>query len=223
LITEAELHLLDFFQENVHGRFPDHQMFKNDSLETEYTHGGKRYLWIFDPMDGADNFQTGIPIWGMSIALMENFWPIFGLFYMPATGDLFYAAAGQEAFRDTEQIRVSSDENVDDESLLLTYSRFHHQYSAGFSGKVRNFGCTAAHICYVAMGRADAAIIANESFQDLAAARVIIESAGGKIFRLNGEEVGLNEYLNGEKIGEPMLVASPGKLSAVRQCLTRSG
>jgi len=220
LITAAELHLLDFFQEKVYAEFPEHQMFINNPLETEYTHGGKRYLWIFDPIDGADNFQTGIPTWGMSIALLENFWPIFGLFYMPATGDLFHSAAGRKAFRNADQILISTDENVDDESLLLTYSRFHQQYRAEFPGKIRNFGCTAAHICYVAMGRADAAIIANESFKDLAAARVIIESAGGKFFRLNGDEVSLNEYLDGEKIGGPMLVTAPGKFSSVRECLS---
>lgn len=220
LITSAELHLLDFFNERVRGRYPEHLVFRGDPLETAYSHEGKRYLWVFDPIDGADNFQAGIPIWGVSIALLENFWPIFGLFFMPATGDLFHAAAGRAAHRGNERIRIDSDATVDDESLLLTYSRFHQSYHAAFPGKVRNFGCTAAHICYVAMGRADAAVISNESFKDLAAARVIIESAGGKLYRMNGEELALNAYLDGEKIGEPMVVTAKGKAASILSCLT---
>ena len=195
-------------------------MFTSTTPDTAYTHDSRRYLWIFDPIDGVDNYQAGIPIWGMSIAVLDNFWPILGLFYMPATGDLFHARAGKEAFWGKKKIQMP-DSSVNDESVLFTFSRFHQHYRSNFPGKIRNLGCASAHICYVAMGRADAAIIANESFQDLAAARVIIESAGGKIFRLNGDEVGLNAYLDGEKIGEPMLVTVPGKFASVQECLSK--
>lgn len=221
LVTEAELHIANFFQDQVEAKFPDHQVFMNDQMETEYSHEGKRYVWIFDPIDGADNFQTGIPVWGMSLALLENFWPIFGLFNMPATGDLYHAAADKNALRGGEEMKITADENVDDESLLLTYSRFHQQYHAAFPGKIRNLGCTGAHICYVAMGRADAAVISNESFQDLAAARVIIESAGGKFFKMDGTEFFLNDHLDGQKIGEPLIVTSSEKINFVIGCLEK--
>jgi len=222
LVTEAELHLADFFQAQVQERFPDHQVFMNGEMETEYSHEGKRYVWIFDPIDGADNFQTGIPVWAMSIALLENFWPIFGLINMPVTGDLYHAAAEKNAYRGDAEMKIAADESVDDESLLLTYSRFHQQYHAAFPGKIRNLGCTGAHICYVAMGRADAAVISNESFQDLAAARVIIESAGGKFFKMDGAEFFLNDHLDGQKIGEPLIVTSPEKISLVIECLEKT-
>jgi myo-inositol-1(or 4)-monophosphatase len=69
------------------------------------------------------------------------------------------------------------------------------------------------------MGRADAAVIANESFQGLAAARVIIESAGGKVCTFDGCNFHLNEYLDGQKIDEHLLVAAPGNFMQVRNCL----
>ena len=181
LVTEAELHLNDFFRNALTAKFPEHQVFVNRDLDRDYSHEGKRYLWIFDPIDGVDNFQAGIPIWGMSLALLDNFWPTIGMFYMPVTDDLFHAQVGKPAFRGTTPIKIKAREAVDDESLLLTYSRFHHHYRTAFPGKIRNLGCTAAHICYVATGRADAAVIANESYQDLASTRVIIEAAGGKV------------------------------------------
>ena len=66
-------------------------------LLTSFNHiREERYLWIFDPFDGVANFQAGIPVWGLSLALLENFWPILGAFYMPVTGDLFHAVAGQK-------------------------------------------------------------------------------------------------------------------------------
>lgn len=219
LVTEAELHLTQYFQEALKVEYPEHRSFTDARQHKSYTHAESRYLWIHDAIDGVDNFQTGIPIWGMSLALLENFWPILGIFYMPATGDLFHARAEQPAYRGKRQIRVWDRNHVDDESLLFTYSRFNRYYRSSFPGKIRDLGCTTAHICYVAMGRADAAIIANESYTGLAAARVIIEAAGGKILRMDGRGFYLNEYLDGQKIEDHLLVASPGNFSSVCSCL----
>jgi len=219
LVTEAELYLAEFFQDQLHAHFPDHQVFNSNQKNEGYTHEGKRYLWIYDALEGVANFQAGIPIWGSSLSLLENFWPILGMFYMPATGDLFHAQAGRKAFLGKKEISVSSQETINDESLLLTYSRFHHHYHSTFPGKIRNLGCTTAHICYVAMGRAEAAVIANESYQDLAAARVIIEAAGGKISKMDGSEFMLDEYLDGQKIEDHLIVGATGFYSQVRTYL----
>jgi hypothetical protein len=89
LVTRAELQISTCFQQALDNQYPDHRMFTSKTLDTTYTHGNRRYLWIFDPIDGVDNYQAGIPIWGMSLALLENFWPVFGAFSVPATGGLF--------------------------------------------------------------------------------------------------------------------------------------
>ena len=113
------------------------------------------------------------------------------------------------AYRGDQEIRVSEQEALSDESVLLTYSRFHQHYETSFPGKIRSLGCTAAHVCYVATGRAEAALINNLSFSDLGAVRVIVEAAGGKIFRMDGSEFFLNEYLDSPMIKEDLLVSSP--------------
>lgn len=221
LVTEAELHLTEFFKDQLHARFSDHLVFNNSQQNEGYSHEGKRYLWVFDPLDGVANYQAGIPVWGMSLALLENFWPILGLFHMPATGDLFHAQAGGNALLGDRKIRVSDQEDINNESLLLIYSRFHRHYHPTFPGKIRDLGCTAAHICYVAMGRAEAALVANESYKDLAAARVIIEAAGGKIYKMDGKEFFLNEYLDGRRIRDHLLILAPGLFAEVRPYLGR--
>jgi myo-inositol-1(or 4)-monophosphatase len=219
VVTEAELQLTDFFQTQLRKQFPEHQMFHFDQVNQNYSHEEKRYLWTFDPLEGVANFQAGIPIWGLSMALLDNFWPIFGVFYMPATDDLFHARAEKDAFWGNEKIRIPASGNINDESLLFTYSRFHKDYRSTFPGKIRSLGCTTAHICYVAMGRADAAIIANESFQGLAAARVIIEAAGGKICKIDGGEFYLNDYLDGQRIKRHLLISAPENVAQVRKSL----
>jgi myo-inositol-1(or 4)-monophosphatase len=103
--------------------------------------------------------------------------------------------------------------------VLLTYSRFHQHYRIRFPGKVRNLGSTAAHICYVAMGRAEAAHIAHESFQDLAAVRVIIEAAGGGIFKMDGSPFVINDYLEGGRSDTHLLVTAPDKCRQVLDSL----
>jgi len=134
---------------------------------------------------------------------------------MPATGDLFHAQVGQKAFLGKKEISISTQETINDESLLLTYSRFHRHYHSTFPGKIRDLGCTTAHICYVAMGRAEGAVIVNESYQDLAAARVIIEAAGGKIYKMDESEFLLDEYLDGQRIEDHLMVGAPGMCSQV--------
>jgi myo-inositol-1(or 4)-monophosphatase len=57
LVTEAELHLTEFYQDQLHAQFPEHQMFEGKQENKDYTHEGKRYLWIYDALDGVANFQ----------------------------------------------------------------------------------------------------------------------------------------------------------------------
>ena len=222
LITKVELQLNALFQKALRARFPDHHCFDGRSTDDAYTHDPKRYVWIFDPLDGMSNFMDGIPIWGMSIALLDNKWPVLGAFYMPATGDLFHAVAGQDALRGTQPVHVSTQDSISDESVLLTFSRFHQHYQSGFPGKQLNLGCTSAHICFVAMGFAEAALIANESYQDLAAVRVIMEAAGGRFMRLDGTKFPIAEFLEGSATGIHLLALPTALFAQVNRCLKKT-
>ncbi|MFP5212207.1 MAG: inositol monophosphatase family protein [Acidobacteriota bacterium] len=222
LVTEAEIRLADHFKDRLQGRFPEHGIFGDDTPRQDYVHGEKGYLWIYDALDGVANFQAGIPVWGTSLALLENFWPIFGVFYMPVTGDLFHAQAGQKAYWGNEEIKMPSTGEINNESLLLTYSRFHNHYGSSFPGKIRNLGSTAAHICYVARGRAEGALLAHVSYQDLAAAQIILNASGGSICRLDGTEFHLSDYLGGQRIEDHLIAAPRGAHSSLRMYLRES-
>lgn len=221
LVTEAELRSVDFLKERLTSVFPGHGMFGEPLPAEDYVHGEKRYLWIYDPLDGVANFQAGVPIWGISLALLENFWPVLGVTFMPVTGDLFCAVAGRNAFWGEGEIRIPDTGEISNESVLLTYSRFHNHYQSSFPGKIRNLGSTAAHITYVIRGRAEGALLANVSYQDLAAAQVILMAAGGKIHRLDGREFHLSDYLGGQRIEEHLIAAPEGAFDSIRMYLKR--
>lgn len=219
LVTEAELKLTNFFKERLSSIFPGHGVLGDPLPDEDYVHGEKRYLWIHDPLDGVANFQAGIPIWGISLALLENFWPVFGVTYMPVTGDLFYAVVGQKAFWGETEVKIPETGEISNESVLLTYSRFHTHFHSAFPGKIRNLGSTAAHISYVIRGRAEAALLSNVSYRDLAAAQIILMAAGGKIHRLDGREFHLSDYLSGQRIHEHLIAAPEGAFESIRMYL----
>lgn len=221
LVTEAELVLAEQFNQELMTRFPEHQVFGDVPLKTEYVHGQEGCLWIYDALDGVANFQAGIPLWGTSLALLENFWPVFGIFYMPATNDFFFAEAGKKAYWGDREIHILATGEISNESLLFTYSRFNNHYRSSFPGKIRNLGCTAAHLCYVAAGRAEAALLANVSYQDLAAAQIILKAAGGDIRKLDGGKFYLNEYLEAKRIEEHLTIAPAGTHDSIKLYLDR--
>ena len=223
LVTSAELELADYFRKRLNAVFPGHGIFGDPLPEEDYVHGAKRYIWISDPLEGVANFQAGIPIWVISLALLENFWPVFGVTFMPVTGDLFYALAERQAYWGEREIRIPDTGEMSNESVLLTYSRFHNHYRSSFPGKIRNLGSTAAHIIYVARGRAEGALLANVSYRDLAAAQIILEAAGGKIHRMDGRQFHLSDYLGGQHIEEHLIASPEGSFESIRMYLNEIG
>ena len=42
--------------------------------------------WVIDPIDGTSNFLNGLPLWGVSIGLMDGHEPVLGAIALPALG-----------------------------------------------------------------------------------------------------------------------------------------
>jgi myo-inositol-1(or 4)-monophosphatase len=217
LVTEAELAIRELIRTSIAQQYPEHHLLGEGADQTEYRHGEYGFQWIADPLDGTANFQAGIPVWGISLALFNNFWPILGLFSMPASGDTFKAVAGRVLLANDVPVRLESDGTASNESVLFTYSRFHHEFRSTFPGKIRNLGCTAAHLGYVACGRAEAALVKNVHIWDLAAGLILLEAAGGELRHLDGRAFHLNDYLDGKKVDTPLLAAPAGEHELVSQ------
>ncbi|MEW6348336.1 MAG: inositol monophosphatase family protein [Thermodesulfobacteriota bacterium] len=207
LVTQAENEAWGVIHSKIGATFDGHAFLKDLSEEVLNSESCPRFVWIVDALDGAASFQAGMPVWGISAALFEKFWPVLAFLYLPATGELYSAFASREAYLNDKAIRVRQDPTVDNESLVLVYSRFHNDFQSNFPGKIRNFGSSSGHMAYVARGVADACLLQNVSVRDMAAGSIILEAAGGEIRFLDGRPFHVGDYLVANRVEEPLIAA----------------
>jgi myo-inositol-1(or 4)-monophosphatase len=221
LVTEADNAAWGLISAKIKGSFEGHEFLRELSADQISGDDCPRFLWIVDPLDGAASFQAGMPVWGISAALLEKFWPVLAFLYLPVTGELYFAYAGREALLNDRPIRVREDPSITNESLALVYSRFHQDFTSTFPGKIRNFGSSAGHLAYVARGAADACFIKNVDVRDLAAGSIILEAAGGEIRYLDGRPFHVGEYLDGKRIEDPLIAAPKGSFKSFTNYLKK--
>ena len=146
--------------------------------------------WVIDPIDGTTNFLHAIPVFSLSVALLDGNEVVAGVIYNPVTNELYYAEKGQGAFLMTpggnKRLRVSGRSKID--YALLGANAFGSPETrniiARFSEKVastRFNGCTTLALAAVAAGQFDAYIACQFKLWDVAAGYLLIKEAGGYI------------------------------------------
>ncbi len=159
---------------------------KNFSFITEETgkilNKNKDIFWIIDPIDGTTNFLHGIPHFAISIALQQEGEIVIGLIYDPIKNEIFYAEKKNGAYFNNNRIRVSKKSNIEDclfssncEGIKSVYPKLN----------LRNTGCAALDLAYVGSGRFDGYFHNEINIWDVAAGKIIIEEAGGKVNDIN--------------------------------------
>lgn len=146
--------------------------------------------WIVDPLDGTVNYFFGIPIFAVSIALERRGELVLGCVYDPMQDEMFAAVAGGAATCNGRPIHVSNRAQMAQAAVFCGHGAHDGSGEAGIRRfarissqvrKMRILGSAAVTLCYVAAGRMDAYIESRISLWDFAAARVILEAAGGKL------------------------------------------
>tara|TARA_Y100000816_G_C26075860_1_gene566323 strand:- start:712 stop:1458 length:747 start_codon:yes stop_codon:yes gene_type:complete len=163
---------------------------KNYSFITEETgtllNKNKDIFWIIDPIDGTTNFLHGIPHFAISVALQINKEIVIGLIVDPIKNEIFYAEKNNGSFINNSRIRVSNKSNFD-ECLFSSNSdgvkKLHPKLN------LRNTGCAALDLAYVGCGRFDGYFHDKINLWDVAAGKIIIEEAGGKVNNINNFKI----------------------------------
>ena len=220
LVTQSELAVQEHLRREVAENFPTHR-FWGDEVEALTESGEDTCLWVVDPIDGTSAFSNGYPSWGISLSVFHNNRPLVGVFYLPVTIEMYSATVGDRAYMNDERISARSDEIIDNESLLLTYSRFHNDFNTNFPGKVRSLGSSVAHICYVARGAASGAVLKNVHLWDVVSGQVVLAAAGGEIRDLDGKLFEPADYLEQSRIDKVLLATAKGQFKDVKRCLSR--
>ncbi|MGC8505385.1 MAG: inositol monophosphatase family protein [Thermoplasmata archaeon] len=160
---------------------------------------------VIDPIDGTTNFTAGIPMYSISIAVMnENFDSLrYGFIMNLANGDFYHAVKDRGMyFNGKRMVRrahgngiflASMNGGLDSmTSVLLKRAR-----------KVRALGCSSMELALVAAGSADVAIhlgLGNEIRNvDIAAGVVMVREAGGEVVDEHGKKINFGKLTSDRK------------------------
>lgn len=162
--------------------------------------------WIIDPLDGTLNFVHQIPVYSISIALMDKDEVKLGVVYELNLEECYYAYDGGEAYLNETKISVSPN-NKFEYALFATGFPFTDQATVDFytdilnhllanTRGIRRIGSASVDLCYTAAGRFDCYYEFNLKPWDVAAGSYILQKAGGTVYDFKGGE----NYLFGGQI-----------------------
>lgn len=189
LVTEydhrSEKCIIDFIRE----RYPESHFLAEESGETGAD--SERLVWVIDPLDGTVNFAHQIPIYSISIGVEKKGEVISGVVFAPVTQELFVAEKGKGAYLNYHPISVTHIQDLKG-SILATGFPYnlaqnpHHCIDhfvdiLRLGIPIRRLGSAAIDLAYIASGRFDGFFEVSLSPWDLAAGKLLIEEAGGKV------------------------------------------
>ena len=178
---------------------------KNFSFITEETgnikNKDKENIWIIDPIDGTTNFLHGIPHFAICIAHQSKGEILSGLIFDPIKDEMFFAEKDKGAFLNNQRLRVSKKNSLED----CLFSSNHE--GVKFSNlNMRQSGCAALDLAYVAAGRLDGFFQNKINLWDVAAGEILIKEAGGIVndihkFDMNKIDIrGSSDAINAEML-----------------------
>lgn len=188
-VTEADHAAEAAILDVLRARCPDHGALGEELGES----GPRDRRFIVDPIDGTRNFVRRIPTWAVLIGLEEAGQVLGGVVYQPVTGVVHTAWRGQGAYRDGERIRVSPVDTLDHALVVHSSVNFLRRstYWEGFlrladrTQVQRGFGDFSAYL-WVAEGQGEIALSTTVKAWDVAALKVVVEEAGGRLTDLDG-------------------------------------
>lgn len=196
LVTVADKESEAVIIEAIRRKYPDHAILAEESgaLSGSREATGQ---WVIDPLDGTTNFAHQYPFFCVSIGFEQDGQPLCGAVYDPFRDEMFSGGVGAGAFLNGNPIRVSAVAQLAD-ALLMTGFPYNFRDDidailARFraflcdSQAVRRGGSAALDMCYVALGRCDGFWEQNLNPWDTAAAKVILEEAGGRLSSFSGD------------------------------------
>jgi histidinol-phosphatase len=188
-VTEADRAVEDALRKQLAVERPGHAV-----LGEEFGgDGGAGPRWIIDPIDGTKNYVRGVPVWATLIALEQDGDLTVGVVSAPALKRRWWAARGEGAWADGRRIHVSAVSDLGDASLAhgsLDGWEARGQLPAFLDltrrvWRARGFGDFWQHML-VAEGAVDVALEPVVQIWDLAALKVVVEEAGGRMTDLAG-------------------------------------
>jgi fructose-1,6-bisphosphatase/inositol monophosphatase family enzyme len=212
LVTAADRAVEAFLREKLAPLAPEYSVLGE---EGGLTGAPDAPSWIIDPIDGTTNFVRGLPIWCISVGLVQNGECILGALAVPVLGEIYWGAVGEGAWLEVggEKTRLSTPDRVElMQEDLIAYNTTVEQ-AVDFSRvtySARNLGSVAYHLLALARGSLCATVAARHKIYDVAGGLALCRETGCEVRHLNGSE--WSAQVSMERAEMPLLVAPPGTM-----------
>jgi len=203
LVTIADEKINQLVINEVAKEYPNHSVFGEEATVKK----DSEFTWVCDPIDGTIPFSRGIPLSVFSLALVRDGEPIVGVAYDPFTKRLYSAAKNTGAYLNEKPIRVSNNKlrrhsivNVEWwPDAEFDVQKPMHQLSLDTNTYLVNLSCVINACCLVANGKYEASIYTGSLGKnvDMAAVKIIVEEAGGKVTDLFGNNQRYDQDIKG--------------------------
>lgn len=149
-------------------------------------------LWVLDPLDGTTNFTKGYPMFGLSLAYVQNGKTTKAVIYDPNREERFSAAMGEGAWLNGVRLQAGNVNAIEDCIANIDYKRLTSALATRLVScppyrSQRNMGSCVLEWCWLAADRMQLYLHGGQHLWDHAAGRLVLSEAGGVASRIDGQ------------------------------------
>jgi myo-inositol-1(or 4)-monophosphatase len=220
-VTDVDLEVESRIRHALREAFPQDAL-SGEELATTGGLGKRR--WSIDPIDGTGNFVWGLPLWAVSIALIDEDDPILGVIYIPPLDELFWAIRDQGAFLNDFRLTLADAGDFHpQDNFCVSTNALRALDPRTLPGRIRDLGSACCEQAFVAAGRLHGCTFLGEAEHDLAAGALIAWEAGARVARLDHSRPTLARLLAETPVPIPTFIATPERLSFLTRHARRLG
>ncbi|MCA1803780.1 MAG: inositol monophosphatase [Xanthomonadaceae bacterium] len=198
IVTEADLVVQRRIRAALREEWPEHGFLGEEMDRAEQEQALQNLdqgLWCLDPLDGTNNFASGIPYYAVSLAFLRGDGVQLAIVHDPSREECFTAVRGQGAWLNGQPLQAPHATRRLRETLaLVDFKRLPADLVARLAQRPpyasqRSFGAVALDWCWLACGRVQLYLHGGQKLWDYAAGQLILQEAGGRSVGLDGRPV----------------------------------
>ncbi|MDQ6968418.1 MAG: inositol monophosphatase [Mariprofundaceae bacterium] len=193
VVTETDLKCQDFLQKELSLLAPNIAFLGEEMTQKEQLSclQSNESFWCVDPLDGTSNFATPIPLFAISIALIDQGRPILACIHDPIRQETFTAIQGQGFYLNQQPLKNHYAEQLSQAVGFVDFKRLTPCLASKLATKKiyrsqRNIGSCALEWAWLAAGRGQFIIHGQEKLWDYAAGSLLAEESGCKVTNFMG-------------------------------------
>lgn len=209
-VTIVDTQINKLLINEIKKRFPGHSVLGEE--ESNFVVEAKM-VWVCDPLDGTWPFSHNIPLFTFSLALVNDGQPILGVVYDPMLDRLFFASKGEGSFLNDKKILVSKANSLQKASVNVEGPRkifgidkldIMKELNKG-KCKTYKFVSVIYGAMLVASGEFIGSVFINDTCHDMAAIKIIMEEAGGRVTDIDGNEQRYDQKIKGAVVSNGLV------------------